>query len=130
VRPGASGGTFQRVTRFCVVLVAVAAIALAPSAGAQPDTTRPGFIHQVRVLLRDNSMTLSQAHFLRGSEARFTIRNVGTHPASFRAGFLKTKVLKPGQTAILYMHLGLRGAFPVEQWRAGERVAAVVLHVQ
>jgi hypothetical protein len=116
--------------KVCVLAIALASFVSAPAAGAGVDTTRPGFIHEVKVKLRDNKITLSQAHFLRGSEARFVILNVGDHPARFKAGFITTKVLKPGDRAIVYMHLGLRGKFALEQWRAGQRVAEVFIHVQ
>jgi hypothetical protein len=113
-----------------VLLLVVATLLLAPAASARPDTTRPGYIHQVRVVLKDKGLSLSQAHFLRGNEARFVIRNAGTRPSRFKAGFLSTKVLKRGEQAIMLIHLGLRGRFALEQWREGKQVAKVFIYVQ
>jgi hypothetical protein len=108
------------------VLLLAALLAFAPSGLA---TTEPTEVNDVQVLLRDNGIKLSRAHFERGNQARFLVRNVGTKPYRFKAGTFSTRLLKHGQHQILFAHLGLRGRFPVEQWDATHRVSRAYIKV-
>lgn len=111
------------------VLLVAAVLGFTPAANARPDTTEPTEIHDVGVVLRDNGIRLSVSKFERGNQARFLVRNAGTKPYRFKAGFLSTKLLKRGQHAIMLVFLGTRGRYKVEQWGAGGRVARAFISV-
>ncbi|MEP7334693.1 MAG: hypothetical protein ABI717_02835 [Actinomycetota bacterium] len=117
------------VKTFWTVLLVAAALGLPPAAFARQDTTEPTQLNDVLVILKDKGLSLSQAKFDRGNEARFLVRNAGKNSYRFKAGLFKTKLLKRGQHAIMIVFLGTRGRFAVEQWSATGRVARVFIKV-
>jgi hypothetical protein len=117
------------VTKLSLLLPVVAALGFAPGAPARPQTTEPSEVNDVKVLLTDRGLRLSRLKFERGNQARFLVRNTGTRPYRFKAGFLSTKLLSHGGHEIMFVHLGTRGRYAVEEWSASGRVARAFIRV-
>jgi hypothetical protein len=117
-------------------LTALAAVALVPAAqsSAQPQTTAPPPVITVKVTVTDSKFGVTPKSAIRGSYARFILLNVGKQPHTFTLGHTKrgagvqtgfSKLLKPGQQAVLLLFLdyrgkvAYRGTLPADQSKPG-----------
>jgi hypothetical protein len=93
------------------------ALSLSVGAQARPQTTLPGLVLDVRVVITDARIVLDRHSAPRGVEARFAIRNTGAKAHNFtltgpkvatgrRQGFSRT--LKPGQHLNVRLFLDVR----------------------
>lgn len=100
-----------------VIIGMLAVLSLAVGAQARPQTTLPGLVLDVRVVITDTRIVLDRHSAPRGVEARFAIRNTGAKAHNFtlnrpkfttgrRQGFSRT--LKPGQHLKVRLFLDVR----------------------
>jgi len=93
-----------------IAAVSAAFLALAGlSAGAQPQTTRPGTIEKIAVTITDTRVIVKPARVARGQIARFQIRNTGRKAHNFRVGFFRTASIRAGGKATLDVEMMVRG---------------------
>ena len=78
-----------------VVTSALVVAALVPAAQAGPRTTAPGVLVEVRVTISDTGVTLTPKTAPRSSDARFSIRNIGTKAHVFTLGSAHTRPGSP-----------------------------------
>jgi hypothetical protein len=122
--------------RSLVALAVLVALSLSVGAQARPQTTLPGLVLDVRVVITDARIVLDRHSAPRGVEARFAIRNTGAKAHNFtlnspkvatgrRQGFSRT--LKPGQHLIVRLFLDVRarqtyfGGLPADRLKPGMR---------
>jgi hypothetical protein len=101
---------------------AALAVALVPAArGAEPATTAPPPVIDVRVTITDSAITLRPKSAIRGAFARFILVNAGTKPHAFTLGTAKrgtgaqtgfSSSLRPKQQKVLLLFLDYRGRLP------------------
>jgi hypothetical protein len=106
-----------------LALAAVSAVTLLPAArvSAQPRTTAPPPVVNVKVTITDARITMHPRRAQRGTVARFILLNLGRKPHTFKLGHERrgtgtqtgfTKTLRPGQQSILIYFLDYRGKLP------------------
>ena len=95
--------------------------ALAPAVHAQPRTTIPDVLTNVKVTITDTRITLSRHRVPRGTNARFIISNIGTMTHNFTLGTAKpgqglptgfSRTLRPGTQQVILLFLNYRGVLP------------------
>jgi hypothetical protein len=100
---------------------ALLAVAFAPVAQSERQTTTPSVYVVIHVTLTDSKVVVSPKEAPRGASARFIMRNVGTKPITFNVGkqtpglgdlFGFRSVIKPRTQKILLLYLSDRGAIP------------------
>lgn len=100
-----------------LVIGMLAGLSLAVGAQARSQTTRPGLVIDIRVVITDTRIVLDRHSAPRGVDARFAIRNTGAKAHNFtltgpkvatgrRQGF--TRTLKPGQHLNVRLFLDVR----------------------
>ena len=109
---------------YAVLLVASAAfLGLVANASARPATTQPGGYLTVRVVVRDNGVTLSPTHVRRGTTAIFLLSNVAKTARVLTVGDASltqrtkgtgfaVKLPRNGQKRVL-LYLTYRGPLPL-----------------
>jgi hypothetical protein len=121
-RPPARYPTPVKLSAVGVALVLVAALAAAGRGAAQPSTTAPPQVANVKVFITDTQVRMTPKFAQRGSVARFILFNNGKKPHKLVFGHEKhgtgvqtgfTKALKPNEQAILILFLDYRGLI---QW--------------
>jgi hypothetical protein len=103
---------------FAIAAALVGALALGGSVSAQPLTTAPPPVVDIRVTITDSAITMSPKRALRGDFARFILVNTGRSPHTFTFGSSKrgigvqtgfSKPLRPKEQKILLLFLDYRG---------------------
>jgi hypothetical protein len=104
-------------------LVAIIAAVGVSSAGATtaPATTAPAITVSVKVAITDTQATLSPKSAKRGYFAYFRIRNLGKKPHRIVIGGLTSRVIAPGERALLGANLEERGRYQYKVDRGGRR---------
>lgn len=119
-----------------LVIAMLVGLSLAVGAQARPQTTLPGLLIDIRVVITDTRIVLDRHSAPRGVEARFAIRNTGAKTHNFtlsgpkvatgrRQGFSRT--LKPGQRLKVHLFLDVRarqtyfGGLPADRLKPGMR---------
>ena len=127
--------------RSVVAIAAFVALSLSVGAQARPQTTLPGLVLDIRVVITDTRIVLDRHSAPRGVEARFAIRNTGAKAHNFtltgpkiapsrRQGFSRT--LKPGQHLKVRLFLDVRarqtyfGGLPADRLKPGMRGIFVI----
>jgi hypothetical protein len=118
------------VRSLALVLVASAAfLGLVANASARPGTTQPAGYLTVRIIIRDNGVTLSPTHVRRGSTAIFLLSNLAKTPKVLTVGDASltrrtrgtgfaVKLARNGQKRVL-LYLTYRGPLPLAIAAAG-----------
>jgi hypothetical protein len=100
------------------VCAAAAALSIAASAGARPQTTNVPAIFTVKVTIGDKGMAMTPNHAVRGSTITFVLTNRGKKTHTFVIGDAKRgaglgqgfkQTLKPNQQFSKVMFLDYRG---------------------
>lgn len=117
-----------------VTALAAAAAALAgagdAAAAASPDTTRPGVVYRVNVVIFDNRMTISHAKYLRGAIIRYHVTNKGSKPYGWVVQGVKLpKTLRPGQTGKILINWWRRGTFLAASTSRGKLVVKRTIEI-
>jgi hypothetical protein len=105
------------------VLTAVSAASILPAAqgSAQPQTTAPPQVVNVKITMTDTAFRMSPRVAQRGSVARFILVNIGKKPHTFTLGHEKrgtgaqtgfSRSLKPSEQSVLILFLDYRGVLP------------------
>ena len=111
---------------------AVAALAVAGSAAAHPQTTNVPAIFTVKVIIRDKAIAMTPNHAVRGSTITFVLTNRGTKTHTFVIGDPRRgaglgqgfkQILKPNQQFTKVMFLDYRGVMNFSS-RVGTTVVA------
>ena len=92
-------------------VVAVLAVGLAGSAGARLETTRPGVLYVVKVIVKDTSISVAHARYLRGAVIRYAVYNRGTRPYAFEIWGNATTPVAPGKKDTILVNWNTRGKF-------------------
>ena len=112
-------------TALAVAVAVAAALTGVGSAGAAtaPDTTRPGVVYRVNVVIYDNRMTISHTRYVRGAIIRYHVLNKGTKPYGWVVQGVKLpKTLRPGQTSQILINWWRRGTFLAASTSRGKLV--------
>jgi hypothetical protein len=104
------------------VAAALVAAVVVPAAGARPQTTTPGVVYVVKVVLTDKAIAIAhdkftrnaQIRYPRGALIRYSVLNKGTHPYVFRVWGSNTAVIKPGARDSILINWNYRGRFAYE----------------
>ena len=84
---------------------------LAGSAGARLETTRPGVLYVVNVIVKDKSVNVTHARYLRGAVIRYAVFNRGTKPYAFEVWGNATAPIAPGRKDTILVNWNTRGRF-------------------
>lgn len=118
--------------RAAFLLSTAAALAVAGSAAARPQTTNAPAIFTVKVTISEAKIAISPAHAVRGSTVTFILTNRGKKTRTFIMGDVKRgtglgqgfkQVLKPNQQYTKVMFLDYRGQMKF-YLRAGTTITA------
>ena len=120
--------------RLALVGAAAAACVVAAQGSAQPQTTTPTTVINIKITLTDSVYRVNQRVVPRAALGRFLLSNQGTKAHAFtlartktRTGIQKgfTKTLKPGQRAVVLLffdyrgRIAYRGSLPRDQSKIG-----------
>ena len=124
----------MRSRRLALVGAAAAACVVAAQGSAQPQTTTPTTVINIKITLTDSVYRVNQKVVPRAALGRFLFSNQGTKAHAFtlartktRTGIQKgfTKTLKPGQRAVVLLffdyrgRIAYRGSLPWDQSKIG-----------
>ena len=115
----------------------LATLAVAPAAVAAATllvphgeaTTRSGLIRRIDVTLTDSRVTIERDRWERGTVGHFQVRNAGRKPNNFIVGFVRTRVLMPGERQTIELTLERRGPVPYRSSLACGPRSHGVIHV-
>jgi hypothetical protein len=100
------------------------------TAAATPDTTRPGVVYRVNVVIFDNRMTISHATYVRGAIIRYHVTNKGSKPYGWVVqGVPLPKALRPGQTSKILINWWRRGKFVAASTSRGKLVVKRIITI-
>jgi hypothetical protein len=90
---------------------AVATLAAAPAASAEPQTTQPNTVYTVPAVLTDKTIKLSERNLPRGAMIRYTVVNHGSRPYVFQIWKSRTLAIPPKGRALVRVNWDYRGRF-------------------
>jgi hypothetical protein len=96
--------------------------AVVPTAQARPQTTTPGIVYVVKVVLTDTKILIPREKFdrngvhrlPRGAQIRYSVVNKGTRPYAWRVWGAATPVIKPGRRGLIFVNWQFRGTYRFE----------------
>jgi hypothetical protein len=95
------------------------AATIVPTGQARPQTTTPGIVYIVKVVVTDTKITIARDRFTRngvsrlprGAQIRYSLTNKGTRPYAWRVWGASTPVMKPGGHESIFVNWQYRGTY-------------------
>jgi hypothetical protein len=114
----------------CATVLSLSAI-LVPTGAARRQTTEPGVVYIVKVVLTDKKISIARDKFTtktgvtrypRGAIIRYAITNKGKRPYAWRVWGADTPVMKPGGHESILVNWHYRGTYSYELLFRGKPV--------
>ena len=93
--------------------LALLTVALVPAAAgaARPETTTPGVVHRVDVIIKEGRLSVDHKRYARGALIRYHVTNLGKRQYRFVAGRLKSGPVRPWKMVRVLVPWDYRGRY-------------------